>query len=106
VIIIKFVMVAFLVAMTLLLVQRQGQGPLRGGPYFFLAMPGNRNPVKPNLRLNGWKAFHSKNVWRVWFDGQGHPVEMQLFRDSVKVRRIQLVYDKHGCVHMRRDQGF
>jgi hypothetical protein len=100
-IIIKFAMIFFLITMTLLLTQRQGEGPLVGGPYYFLDMPGNRNPTKPSLRLNGWKAFHSRNVWHIWFDASGRPVDMRLFRDGVQTEREQLYWDKNGRLWRR-----
>lgn len=100
-IIIKFAMFAFLVGMTLLLAMALQPRVLVGGPYYFMEMPGNRNPTKPNLRLNGWQAYHRKNLWRVWFDGTGHPVEMKLFRDGAMVRHEKLVYDKFGTIRQR-----
>jgi len=56
-VIIKFALFFFLIFMTMTLVQSQGQGPLQGGPFYFLYMPGSRNPVQPKYRLNGWRAF-------------------------------------------------
>ena len=100
-IIIKFAMVFFLVLLTFLMVQRQGEGPLVGGPFYFLDLPGNRNPTKPGLRLNGWKAFHSRNVWRVWYDNRGLPVDLRRYHDGVQVEREQLLWDKRGVLRQR-----
>jgi hypothetical protein len=105
-VIVKFALIFFLIFTTLALVQSQGQGPLQGGPFYYLEMPGCRNPVQPKYHLNGWNAFHRRNVWRIWFDDKGRPVDMRLYHDGQEAHRTQLFWDKNGHLWNRKDSVF
>lgn len=101
-IIIKFAMIAFLVAVTLIFAMHPGQGVPVGGPFFYLAMPGVRNPIKPSLRMNAWQAHQRRNVWKVWFDGRGNPIKMRFYHDQVPAYEETLIWRKAGELVVRK----
>jgi hypothetical protein len=101
-IIIKFALVAFLIGMTLLLALRPRQGVPVGGPHFYLAMPGSRNPIRPSARINAYQATKRRHVWRVWFDSSGDPVKWRLYDNKVPVYEETLMWRKPGELLARR----
>lgn len=101
-IIIKFALVAFLTAMTLMIAMRPGQGPPVGGPFYYMHRPGSRNPIRPGSRINAYQATKRRNVWRVWFDGRSNPIKWRLYRDGVPVYAEELYWDKTGHLRIRR----
>ncbi len=101
-IIIKFALVAFLTAMTLMIAMRPGQGPPVGGPFYYLHMPGSRNPIRPGARINAYQATKRRNVWRVWFDSSGDPVKWRLYDNKVPVYEETLIWRKPGELIARK----
>lgn len=101
-IIIKFALLSFLVAMTLMLAMHSGQGVPVGGPHYYAAMPGSRNPIRPSARINAYQAARRRHVWRVWFDGSGDPVKWRLYEDGKPVLEEQLYWDKPGHLRVRK----
>lgn len=102
-IIIKFAMIVFLIGLTLMLAMHPGQGPHVGGPFYYMEMPGSRNPIKPSARINAYQATKRRNVWRVWFDGRGNPIKWRLYHDQVPVYAEELYWDKTGHLRYRRE---
>ncbi len=101
-IIIKFALISFLVAMTLMIAMHPGQGAPVGGPFFYQDKPGSLNPIRPGGRVNPYPAKKRHRGWRVWFDGSGDPVKWRLYKDGVPVYAEELIWNKPGRLIARR----